>query len=196
MMGWLSALKDSPQKARARVGAALLASGLPYVRDVIIPDRVGGYTQVDHLLLTASGLVLLEIQHMRGELHAARYTQCWTRFERGRRFDFDNPFLRLQEAADMIHALILGDQVGGGVDTRLIIPGPVRFARRVPEGVSTEPMLHAWLAAQPRVIPTRQRTVWRVLLGQVVHDPVAPIGAHPTHALAQGASPTSARKPS
>lgn len=180
MMDWLRGLGDSPDKAAKRVREALLASGLPHVRDVVIPDRVGGYTQVDHLLLTAEGLVLLETQYFTGELHGSAHTQRWIRFERGQRHDFDNPFRRLRELAETLDAMILGDAVQVSVESRLVATGPARFAKGVPEGVLTEPMLKDYLASRARTIPARQRAVWDVLLSRVACDPVAPFGNRST----------------
>ncbi|TQV65497.1 MAG: NERD domain-containing protein [Halothiobacillaceae bacterium] len=177
MRGWLRGLGDTPDKAEKRVREALLASGLPHVRDAVIPDQVGGYTQVDHLLLTAEGLVLLEVQHLTGELHGSSHTQRWTRFGRGRRHEFDNPFRRLRELAETLDAMILGDLVQVAVEPRLVVTGPARFVKGVPEGVLTEPMLRDLLASRARAIPARQRAVWDVLLGRVACDPVAPSGS-------------------
>lgn len=167
--------RRDPRTAARRVQAMLRASGLPHVRDVVIPDYVGGYTQVDHLLLTPGGIVLLEWQHFSGMVHGTAHTLHWSRFEGGRRHDFDNPFRRLQTLADTLGALAPGVPI----QLRLVVSGPVRFPRGLPEGVLTLAGLGEYLAAQAGSIPADLFDRWSALLSRVACDPVAPFGARP-----------------
>ncbi|MFZ5466524.1 MAG: nuclease-related domain-containing protein [Pseudomonadota bacterium] len=167
--------RRDPRTAARRVQVMLRASGLPHVRDVVIPDYVGGYTQVDHLLLTPGGIVLLEWQHFDGIVHGTAHTLNWSRFEGGRRHDFDNPFRRLQTLAETLAALVPGTPI----QLRLVVSGPVRFPRGLPEGVLTLAGLGDYLAARAGSIPADQLERWHALLSRVACDPVAPFGARP-----------------
>jgi hypothetical protein len=169
---WAQKLIDTPEKSRQRCLQALVACGLPYVRDVVIPDSVGGYTQIDHLLLTPAGLVLLEWQHFSGVLHGSAHAQEWTRFEGGERHDFLNPLRRVQQLGASLDVLVLGSKVGVPIEGFLVMTGAAKFAKGLPQGVMDEAALRTWLAAQSAVIPARQQAVWNVLLSRVAYEPV------------------------
>lgn len=162
-----------PATAKRRVRGMLRASGLPHVRDVVIPDHVGGYTEVDHLVLTPDGIVLLEWQHFSGVIHGSAHTQRWTRFEDKQRHDFDNPFRRLNELSSTLGALTPGAKVS----VRLVATGPVRFAKAMPQGVLNLHGLAEYLAANQGAVAPELRQSWQHLLSRVACDPVAPNGA-------------------
>ncbi|MFZ5580489.1 MAG: nuclease-related domain-containing protein [Pseudomonadota bacterium] len=173
---WVASLVDSPEKARARVGAMLESSGLPYVRDAVIPDRIGGYTEVGHMLLTAEGILLVESEYFRGAVHSSAFTMNWTCFEGHERHVFRNPMHRQRELADTLDKMILGERVGVGVRTCFVICGPVRFASETPDGVLPEARLRDYLVERGGAPTARQRAVWSVLLSRVACQPVAPFG--------------------
>ncbi len=172
MLAWMQKWTDSPAKARQRCLRLLGAAGLPYVRDVVIPDEVGGYTQIDHLLLTAQGLVVLEWRYLRGVVHGSDYAQEWTRFEGSERHDFANPLRHLQTMGDTLGTMISGGKGTVPLRTFLLVSGPVSFARAQPQGVISEEGLSAWLDAQSSVIPARHQLLWGALLGRVACEPV------------------------
>lgn len=172
-LAWLVRRRRSPRSASRRMRASLRRSGLPHVRDVVIPDEVGGYTQADHLLLTPNGIVLLEWQHFDGIVHGSVHAMNWTRFEGGRRHDFSNPFRRLKALAATLETLA----PGAPVQVRLVVSGPVRFAKGIPDGVLTLASLREYLAAQTNSIPPAHLERWHALLSRVACDPVAPSGS-------------------
>jgi len=172
VLQWAKNLVDSPEKSRQRCRTMLRASGLPYVRDVVIPDAVGGYTPIDHLLLTPTGLVMLEWQYFGGVLHGSTHAQEWTRFEGSERHDFPNPLRRVRELCEGLDGLVQGGKVGVPIEGVLVLSGTVKFAKGLPQGVMDEAVLRAWLASQTGVIPARQQAVWNVLLSRVAYEPV------------------------
>jgi len=172
VLQWAKNLVDSPEKSRQRCRTMLRASGLPYVRDVVIPDAVGGYTPIDHLLLTPTGLVMLEWQYFSGVLHGSAHAQEWTRFEGGERHDFPNPLRRVQQLGASLDALVLGSKVGVTMEGFLVLTGTAKFAKGLPQGVFDEAALRVWLASQTGIIPARQQAVWNVLLSRVAYEPV------------------------
>jgi|GEM_PF-476796 len=167
--------RRDPRTAARRLRMLLRASGLPHVRDVVIPDHVGGYTQVEYLLLTPRGIVLLEGQHYSGVIHGSAHAQRWVRFDGKRRHDFDNPFRRLRELAATLAALAPGAEI----EVWLVVSGPLRFAKGIPDGALTLPALADALASRARPIPQEVFRVWDALLSRVACDPVAPRGSVP-----------------
>jgi len=184
VLQWAQKLVDTPEKSQQRCIELLRASGLPYVRDVVIPDLVGGYTQIDHLLLTPAGLVMLEWQYFSGVLHGSAHAQEWTRFEGKERHDFPNPLRRVQQLGVSLDALVLGSKVGVTIEGFLVLTGTVQFAKGLPQGVMNEQALRAWLALQMGIIPARQQAVWNVLLTRVAYEPVNPLQIQIQHANA------------
>lgn len=172
MLAWAQQWLDSPEKAKARCIKALSASALPYVRDVVVPDEVGGYTQIDHLLLSVHGLQVLEWQYLDGVLHGSDFSLQWSRFDDGMRHDFDNPLRRVQKLAQTLNQLVLGEQVGVPLHSHLLLSGKASFAKGCPQGVLQEAQLAAWLQGQAGSIPARYRAVWSVLLSRVACAPV------------------------
>jgi len=172
VLQWAQKLVDTPEKSQQRCIEMLRAAALPYVRDVVIPDLLGGYTQIDHLLLTSTGLVMLEWQHFSGVLHGSAHAQEWTRFEGQARHDFPNPLRRVQQLGASLDALVLGSKVGVPIEGVLVLTGTAKFAKGLPQGVMDEAALRVWLASQAGVIPARQQAVWSVLLTRVAYEPV------------------------
>jgi len=172
VLQWAQKLVDTPEKSQQRCFKMLRAAALPYVRDVVIPDLLGGYTQIDHLLLTPTGLVMLEWQHFSGVLHGSAHAQEWTRFEGQARHDFPNPLRRVQQLGASLDALVLGSKVGVPIEGFLVLTGTAKFAKGLPQGVLDEAALRVWLASQTGVIPARQQAVWNVLLSRVAYEPV------------------------
>lgn len=172
MLAWMQKWVDNPAKAKQRCVRLLTESALPYLRDVVIPDEVGGYTQIDHVLLTAQGLVLMEWQHFSGMLHGSDFSQEWTRFEGKERHEFVNPLRRVHQLVSMLDQLVLGEKVGVPMQGFLLMSGGAHFAKGWPQGVLDQDGLRIWLAGQSAVIPARYQTVWRVLLSRVACEPV------------------------
>ncbi len=48
------------------------------LHDVILPDSRGGLTQVDHLVLTPSGLLVVETKNYRGQIFGQAHDAQWT----------------------------------------------------------------------------------------------------------------------
>ena len=71
--------------------AALNAVAVSVLRDVLVPDGMGGQIYVDHLLLTNRGIVVVDIKDFAGTVFASDRMQEWTVIGRGRRFGFPNP---------------------------------------------------------------------------------------------------------
>ena len=172
MLQWAQKLVDTPEKSQQRCARMLAEAGLPYVRDVVIPDLLGGYTQIDHLLLAPTGLVMLEWQYFSGVLHGSAHAQEWTRFEGKERHDFPNPLRRVQQLGTSLDALVLGSKVGVPIEGVLVLTGTAKFAKGLPQGVMDEAALRTWLASHTGVIPARQQAVWNVLLSRVAYEPV------------------------
>ena len=74
------------------------------LRDVVLPDGVGGHIGIDALLLRDNQLYLLLLRHADGAIFAGDKMDQWSVVGR-RRFVFRNPLHALQDRTIALHAL-------------------------------------------------------------------------------------------
>jgi len=70
---------------------ALRAVSVFVLRDVLLPDGMGGQIYVDHLLLTNRGIAVVDVKDFAGAVFASDRMEEWTVIGEGRRFGFPNP---------------------------------------------------------------------------------------------------------
>lgn len=75
------------------------------LRDVVLPDGVGGHVGMDVLLLRDNQLYLLLLRHADGAIFAGDKMDQWSVVGR-RRFVFHNPLHALQDRVIALHALV------------------------------------------------------------------------------------------
>lgn len=89
LLGWFIWRRWRRPKGDAR--AALNAVSVSVLRDVLVPDGMGGQIYVDHLLLTNRGIAVVDVKDFAGTVFASDRMQEWTVIGTGRRFGFPNP---------------------------------------------------------------------------------------------------------
>jgi hypothetical protein len=75
----------------ATVASAIRAVSVDAVHDVLVPDGMGGHIHLAHLLLTARGLVIVDVKRFRGVVFGSDRMEEWTVIAEKRRFTFPNP---------------------------------------------------------------------------------------------------------
>lgn len=177
MLQWIPrALKRPTPCERTAADERLKACGWPYVRDVFLLDAEGG-VHIPHLLLTPEGFCIFELQCMQGTLYGSEHGLRWSRFERGRRHDFDNPLLDLRGREAHLRRLGRLDSLDLPSQSYLVILGEASFHKAWPGGVVSADVLGAMLDAwRGRPIASRALTAWRVFLSMFVHEPVNSFG--------------------
>jgi hypothetical protein len=58
---------------------------------VLVPDGMGGFIHIDHLLLTPRGLLVLDTRRVAGLIFGGDQMSDWTVMGRSRRYTFYNP---------------------------------------------------------------------------------------------------------
>ena len=114
-----------PARKLSRVVRAIGSDSLV---DVIIPDGMGGEIQLDHLLLTSGGLLLLELKDVDGTVFAGDTLDEWTALQGQTRTTFLNPIPVLGGPG----CRLAGDRAGGAD----IGKGGLYGERRISEGPS------------------------------------------------------------
>jgi Nuclease-related domain len=98
---------------------------------VLVPDGMGGYIHIDHLLLTLRGLLILDTRRITGLIFGGDQMSDWTVMARGRRYTFDNPQPALYDRIAAVKALV-GDVP---VEGRLLFSNAGKFTKGIPKWV-------------------------------------------------------------
>ena len=111
--------------------SVLDAVSVESVRDVLIPDGMGGRIQIDYLLLTARGLVVLDIKDIRGTVFASDRMDEWTAINDRRRFGFQNPQSALYDRLAAIRLVIRDVPLSG----HILFPEQADFSKGKPKDI-------------------------------------------------------------
>ena len=101
------------------------------VHQVLVPDGMGGFIHVDHLLLTLRGVLVLDTRRVAGLIFGGDQMSDWTVIGRGRRYTFDNPQPALYDRMAAVKALV-GDL---SVEGRLLFSNVGKFTKGIPKWV-------------------------------------------------------------
>jgi hypothetical protein len=97
---------------------------------VLVPDGMGGYIHIDHLLLTPRGVLVLDTRRVAGLIFGGDQMSDWTVIGR-RRFTFDNPQPALYDRIAAVKALVGEFPVEG----RLLFSNIGKFTKGMPKYV-------------------------------------------------------------
>ena len=75
------------------------------IRNVIIPDGIGGLLEIEHLILTQHGLLLLESYPMSGNMFGAENIDLWTQHIDGKSYKFANPLRHIRTSRQALMVL-------------------------------------------------------------------------------------------
>jgi hypothetical protein len=110
--------------------ARLERIGYQAAHQVLVPDGMGGFIHIDHLLLTPRGVLVLDTRRVAGLIFGGDQMSDWTVMGR-RRFTFDNPQPALYDRIAAVKALV-GDVP---VEGRLLFSNLGKFTKGRPKYV-------------------------------------------------------------
>ena len=138
---------------------------------VLVPDGMGGYIHIDHLLLTPRGLLVLDTRRVPGLIFGGDQMSDWTVIGR-RRFTFDNPQPALYDRIAAVKALA-GDFP---VEGRLLFSNIGKFTKGMPkyvmmlDGIEVEfPQVDRSLKGSAALEPFAE--VWSRVVAQLKPSP-------------------------
>jgi hypothetical protein len=138
---------------------------------VLVPDGMGGFIHIDHLLLTARGILVLDTRRVAGLIFGGDQMSDWTVMGR-RRFTFDNPQPALYDRIAAVKALV-GDFP---VEGRLLFSNLGRFTKGMPkyvmmlDGIEVEfPQVDRSLKGSAALAPFAE--AWERLVPQLKPSP-------------------------
>ena len=85
------------------------------LQNVLVPDGMGGHIQVEHLLLTGQGLVVIDAKSFAGTIFASERMEEWTVIGKQGRFTFPNPLGTLYDRVAALRQLVRDVPVAGHV---------------------------------------------------------------------------------
>ncbi|MEA1052253.1 nuclease-related domain-containing protein [Lamprobacter modestohalophilus] len=168
----LSLLKAFLPRLRGLLGERAVArvlkrQALRVANDIILPDGRGGLTQIDHLVLTPTGILVIETKNYSGLIFGREREARWTQVVGRHRHPFQNPLRQNYGHIKAVETLTTTIAVEG----RVVFVGRARFPKGRPPGVVDLAGLQRDLAAMPkREIPLALRLEWEALIAQARQD--------------------------
>ena len=132
LLAMLAVYQRRYRKAR-RLKKVFNAIGFDRVDELVIPNADEGEIQIDHLLLTAEGLLIVDIKDVDGAVFGSDKMQDWTVIADERRFTFSNPQHALYDRIAAVREIVRQVPVTGRV---LFLDG-AEFKKGVPGLVCT-----------------------------------------------------------
>jgi hypothetical protein len=103
------------RRRRPRLSQALHDVSIDRLQNVLVPDGNGGQIQVEHLLLTANGLVVIDVKEFEGTIFAGERMAEWTVIGQRGRFTFPNPLGTLYDRVAALKQIVRDVPVVGFV---------------------------------------------------------------------------------
>ena len=98
------------------------------IDDLVIPNGDEGEIQIDHLLLTAHGLLIVHVKDVIGTVFGSDKMQDWTVISDERRFTFSNPQPALYDRIAAVRQIVRQVPVTG----RILFLDGAEFTKGVP----------------------------------------------------------------
>jgi Nuclease-related domain len=128
------------RRRQSELQRALKGVAVEALQDVLIPNGMGGHIHIEHLILTARGILVVDVKRFEGVIFASDRMNEWAVMSKQGRFGFPNPQSTLYDRIAAVRQLVRDVQVAGFV----LFPGGADFSKGRPKDV----MLPAELAEQ------------------------------------------------
>ncbi len=131
LLAWL--LFRYVRRVRARRSLPQLFSAIAFdrIENLVVPNVDEGEIQIDHLLLTANGLLIVDVKEVSGTVFGSDKMQDWTVISSERRFTFANPQPALFDRIAAVREIVRQVPVAG----RILFTDGAEFTKGVPSMV-------------------------------------------------------------
>ncbi len=85
------------------------------LQDVVIPNGLDGDIQLEYVLLTVKGILVIDVKRFAGVVFAGEQIDEWTVAGKQRRFKFRNPLGALRDRVTAVSQVVPGAPVSGHV---------------------------------------------------------------------------------
>jgi hypothetical protein len=111
--------------------AALREVAVEGLENVLVPDGMGGRIQIEQLVLTAQGILVVDVKRYEGVIFGSDRMNEWTVIGRRKRFTFPNPQNALYDRVAAVKQLVRDVTVVGYV----LFPDTADFSKGRPKDV-------------------------------------------------------------
>jgi hypothetical protein len=125
-------LKKRKVSAVKQMDLLLSEHKLDEVRDIIIPDGIGGLIEIEHIILLKQGVLLVQTHAISGNLFGAEKIDDWTQIMNGRSFKFPNPLRRVRTCRQALSVLMPNVPIF----CRVLFTADTHFPKGKPDEVS------------------------------------------------------------
>jgi hypothetical protein len=116
-------------RARKALRTAITAGSADHIANCLVPDGMGGGFHIDFLLLTAQGVVVIDLRDIRGNIFGGDQMAEWTVMDGAHRFTFTNPQSTLYDRIAAVKA-VAGD---APVEGRIVFTRRGQFPKGLPK---------------------------------------------------------------
>jgi hypothetical protein len=132
------------------LASVLNAISFERLQGLVIPKADEGEIQIDHLILTAQGLLIIEIKDVQGTVFGSDKMQDWTVISDDKRFTFSNPQPALYDRIAAVRQIVRQVPVAG----RIVFLDDASFTKGVPRLVCNLDELLAEFEEQDKAAAT------------------------------------------
>lgn len=129
-LGWLFLSKSSDSRRLRKVFKNIASE---HRTGLVIPDGMDGEIQLQHILLTPTGILVVDLKQANGPVFAGEKLETWSVMEGKQRYKFKNPLASLRARTAAVRALAKDVPVHG----RVVFTGEADFVGGRPEQVLT-----------------------------------------------------------
>lgn len=135
---------------------ALRSVAIDGLHGVLVPDGMGGHIQIEHLLLTVRGILIVDVKRYDGVIFASDRMDEWTVITKNGRHAFPNPQSSLYDRIAAVRQLLRGVPVSGhvlfsagadfskGRPKDVILPAELNEQYKKPDASETERLTEAF----------------------------------------------------
>jgi hypothetical protein len=143
-------------RARRQRLQQVSAAAFDMVQDVLVPDGSEGHLHVDFLLLTAAGIVVVDLRDVPGMIFGSESMDEWTAMDGTRRVTFVNPLGPLYDR--MAAVKLAAGKVP--VDGRVVFSASGRFPKGRPPRVTSLDALGGEFGVADRTLEPSPVAAW------------------------------------
>jgi hypothetical protein len=129
LVGWLFYRRH---RAGDRLQRILAEISYDRIDELVIPNADEGEIQIDHLLLTSQGLLIVDIKEVTGTVFGSDKMQEWTVISDERRYTFPNPQAALYDRVAAVRHIVRQVPVAG----RILFLDGASFTKGTPNSIS------------------------------------------------------------
>ncbi len=116
-----------------KVNKSIQQLGSQYLKQVILPDGMGGSVFLDYLILSQNSIILIILKNFKGSIFCAENIEQWTQLIGNKSYKFPNILRQLDSDILSISSQVKGVEVTGLV----VFPSDCEFPKGKPEQVKS-----------------------------------------------------------